>query len=163
MLTGDSQTCGLRIRPCGLAAVTSQRCGDGVVLSHRSAAAVHDIALLKADTTVVHVTRDARSGGGRRAQRQVHAVALPDDAVVDLGRFRVTSMERTAVDVATDGASSAHALTVFDMALARGASRELMTELLAAAAIAESGPPVGRCAVRPGSPSRSGSRGAGPR
>ncbi|MBM7365751.1 hypothetical protein [Gordonia hydrophobica] len=114
----------------GLAAVTSLRCGDGVVLSHQSAAAVHGIALLKPDRSLVHVTRDARSGGGRRAERQVHAVALPDDDVVDLGRFRVTSLERTAVDVATAGASFAQALTVFDMALARGASRETMAEML---------------------------------
>lgn len=115
----------------GLAAVTSERCGDAVVLSHQSAAAVHGISLLKPDTTCVHVTRDAKSGGGRRAERQVHAVSLPDGDVVDLGRFRVTSMERTAVDVATDGATFAQALTVFDMALAGGASRELMTEMLA--------------------------------
>ncbi|ALG85681.1 type IV toxin-antitoxin system AbiEi family antitoxin domain-containing protein [Gordonia phthalatica] len=115
----------------GLAAVTSERCGNGVVLSHQSAAAQHGISLLKSDTRYVHVTRDARSGGGRRAERQLHAVSLPDCDVVDLGRFRVTSMERTAVDVATDGATFAQALTVFDMALARGASREVMTEMLA--------------------------------
>ncbi|EGD53390.1 type IV toxin-antitoxin system AbiEi family antitoxin domain-containing protein [Gordonia neofelifaecis] len=112
----------------GIATVTCVRSSGDVVLSHQSAAAVHGMHLLKPDQRRVHVTRNAKSGGGVRGGRHVHALQLSDDDVVEIGGVPTTSAARTAVDVAISDATFAQALTVFDAALARGVPR---TELIA--------------------------------
>jgi len=74
--------------------------GDAVV-SHVSAAVVHGLALWAVALDHVHVTRDRRSSGARRGRRvQVHCAALDTDEVVVIGGLRVTSVERTLVDLA---------------------------------------------------------------
>lgn len=71
------------------------------VVSHASAAVVHGLALWATPLDRVHVTRDRRSSGARRGRRvHVHSAALEADEVVLVDGVRVTSVERTLVDLA---------------------------------------------------------------
>lgn len=97
-------------------------------LSHTSAAVVHGL-LLHPTLTHVHVTTGENRGGGIRSGRHVHPADLCAADTVDIGGVCATTIERTAVDVATMG-DFAQALTVFDGALRRGADRELMARTL---------------------------------
>lgn len=102
------------------------------VLSHQSAAAVHGIALLDPDTTRVHTTNSTRAGGAKTVHRFVHPGPLRDADIVEVDGVRVTSLVRTAVDLACAENDFAKALTIFDGALRRGATvDQLTTELKA--------------------------------
>ncbi len=86
--------------------------------------------MLHPDLSLVHVTTGRASGGSIRAHRHLHAAPLDIDEVVEVDDMRVTSIERTAVDVATMG-SFDQALVVFDAALRMSADRTVMADLLA--------------------------------
>lgn len=73
---------------------------EDAVVSHASAAVVHGIALWATPLDRVHVTRDRRRSGARRGRRvHVHCAALDADEVVVVGGVRVTSVQRTLVDL----------------------------------------------------------------
>lgn len=99
------------------------------ILSHASAAAVHRLPTLAPDRSAVHLTNRRSAGGYRRGDRHVHNGLLPDDQVVLVDGLSVTSLERTAVDVAATG-DFAQALVVFDAALRAGAQPDLMWAML---------------------------------
>jgi hypothetical protein len=112
-----------------IAVATSEGAG-GFPLSHMSAAAMHDLALLHPDRTRVHLTSGLGSGGAVSADRHLHPSPLgPDDTTVIDG-VTVTSLVRTAVDVATMS-NFAQGLTIFDAALRAGAAREDLRACLA--------------------------------
>lgn len=117
-----------------LAAVASAEISsDRSVLSHQSAATVHGLSLLKPDLQRIHTTNGRLTGGWRTSIRQDHVGSLADGEVTALDGVRVTSLERTAVDVArTARGGFAAALSVFDSALRLGADREAMADGLAA-------------------------------
>ncbi|WP_448221875.1 hypothetical protein [Gordonia iterans] len=93
---------------------------------------MHGIALLDPDTSRVHTTNSTRAGGSKTAQRFVHPGPLRDADVVEVDGVRVTSLVRTAVDLACAENDFAKALTIFDGALRRGATvDQLTTELKA--------------------------------
>ncbi|MFW0787942.1 hypothetical protein AAFP35_25885 [Gordonia sp. CPCC 206044] len=99
------------------------------VLSHQSAAAVHGLSMLKPNFRRVHFTTREKSGGYRTPSRHVHVGGADD--VVETDGIRMTSLARTAVDVACSTTMGfAGALTVFDSALRLGADREAMGEML---------------------------------
>lgn len=101
------------------------------VLSHQSAAALHRLPLLKADLTSVHLLSGSPSGGHKRNRRHIHAgVADPSTTTVVDG-VRVTSLTRTAVDLACHG-DFAQALTALDGALRLGATTDELTAELSA-------------------------------
>ncbi|MBB4137162.1 type IV toxin-antitoxin system AbiEi family antitoxin domain-containing protein [Gordonia humi] len=102
------------------------------VLSHDSAAAVHGLRLLGPDRGRVHVTTGRESGGSRRSRRIIHAGLLPSDDVVEIGGVLVTSLARTAVDVALAAGTFAQALTAFDGIVADHEVREQAARLLSA-------------------------------
>lgn len=102
---------------------------SGHPLSHVSAAAVHGLPMLHPDLNLVHVTTGRSSGGSIRAHRHLHAAPLAHDEVVEIDGVRVTSIERTAVDVATMG-NFDQSLVIFDAALREGVDRETMGALL---------------------------------
>lgn len=112
-----------------IAVASSVRDRGATTLSHQSAAAVHGLPLLKADHRLVHVTRNGTNGGGERGYRKVHALALAQDDVVDVDGVAVTSLERTAADVALAGTFE-QALTAIDGALRAGASRAALAARL---------------------------------
>ncbi len=111
-------------------AVATSSADHALPLSHTSAAAVHRLPTLSPDHRRVHVTTTDGRGGGIRSNRHVHQSTLRDDEVVSVDGIAVTSLARTAVDVATMG-SFAQALTVFDSSLRRGADRDTMRDALA--------------------------------
>ncbi len=105
--------------------------GDGTkAVSHQSAAALLGIPLLDADLNDVHFTANRRSGG-RRADRAcvLHAATWDADEIVEVGGVLVTSLARTAVDVARSG-SFAQALAVFDATLRLGVDPEELTDIV---------------------------------
>ncbi len=91
-------------------------------LTHESAAAVHGLATLKPDRSVVHFGTNRSSGGRRMHSRNIHT-GVPDDVLVVVSGIAVTSIARTAVDVAAC-ADLARALAVMDSALRLGVTLE---------------------------------------
>jgi hypothetical protein len=74
---------------------------DGpVVLSHASAAAVHDLPTWGLPSDRVFLTRAAASGGRRTGLTHVRTAPLPADDVVRVGDAVVTSVARTVTDLA---------------------------------------------------------------
>ena len=98
-------------------------------LSHQSAAAVHGLEMLSPTLTRVHSTTVAGTGF-RTATHHRHVATLTDDELVTVDGVLVTSIERTAVDIACGAASFAQALAVVDSALRLGADREIMKRML---------------------------------
>lgn len=103
---------------------------QAIPLSHASAAAVHGLPLLKPDIEYVHVMSGKKSGGFIQGHRHVHAAPFGDDEIVEVNGILVTTLERTAVDVATSG-TFAQALAAFDQALRTDASPEKIAQILA--------------------------------
>ncbi|ALG86975.1 hypothetical protein [Gordonia phthalatica] len=95
---------------------------EGAVLTHQSAAAILGLAMLNPDLRRIHVGVTRGSSGKVRATRHIHCGLDMDDVVVVDG-VAVTSLERTAVDVALVS-DFAGALAVFDSALRLGATHE---------------------------------------
>ncbi|MGJ0119483.1 hypothetical protein ACQ7HM_09790 [Williamsia sp. MIQD14] len=95
----------------------------GKVVSHHSAAALHRMPTL-GRTDDLHFTVNRRSGG-RRQQRAfvLHATPWESDEVTIVDGIAVTSMARTAVDVARSG-TFVQAVTVLDGALRRGVAHQ---------------------------------------
>jgi hypothetical protein len=118
----------LRLRTAALAlALTAP-----AVLSHQTAAAELGLPLLTPDHTLLHVTRENRSGTRLEAGVDHHVAELCDHEVVDLadGVMRVTSLARTAVDVARGTDRFECAVAAFDSALRRGATSEELAAAL---------------------------------
>ncbi|WP_220656562.1 MULTISPECIES: hypothetical protein [Actinomycetes] len=73
------------------------------VISHESAAALHDIPVLQPARKDVHFTVDRRHGGGRRPGIHVHPRPLAETEITLVDGARVTTRARTALDVAMSG------------------------------------------------------------
>ncbi|MBE7192432.1 MULTISPECIES: type IV toxin-antitoxin system AbiEi family antitoxin domain-containing protein [Gordonia] len=97
-------------------------------LSHQSAAAVHGLAMLEPNFRRVHRTAPT---GFRTTTLHCHVGEVSEAHTVVIDGVSVTSLERTAVDVACGADGFARALAVFDAALRRGADREVMAMMLA--------------------------------
>lgn len=115
----------------GIAVATGWRCPGATVLSHHSAAALHGLPMLAPPLTRVHLTNGEIGGGHVRRSTHVHAAELPDGDVTEVDGIPVTSLARTAADVAqwttsTHPMAFAKALVVFDAALARGEIAEAL-------------------------------------
>ena len=99
------------------------------VLSHGSAAAVWGLPLFRDMVGQVHLTRDRRGGGVRRSTVFVHGSPLrAEDRVLVEGHV-VTSLARTAVDLART-LSFDKAVAVADSAVALGADQLALAECL---------------------------------
>ncbi|MFZ2511139.1 MAG: hypothetical protein WAW85_08635 [Gordonia sp. (in: high G+C Gram-positive bacteria)] len=131
-----------------IAGATSTRAGEAP-LSHHSAAAMHRLPLLRPDRGTVHVIRGGRGGSSLRGGRYRHAGGVPADDVVEVDGIAVTSLRRTAIDVAAMG-NFAQALTVVDAVLRRGVTREELLDALAGRKF--EGIRVARRAVEHGNP-----------
>lgn len=122
-------------RLTSIALVTGANSNGRSVLSHESAAAMHGLGMLKPALGRVHVTTGTRRGGQVRKAVHSHASELSPDDVVVIDGIRVTSLARTATDLAqsvrpADPLAFAKALVVLDGALRAGASSEALTALL---------------------------------
>ena len=72
----------------------------GAVVSHVSAAVLHGLPVWNIPLRRVHGTRDARSGGRISSRLHLHASPLDPADVVEIDGVPVTSLARTAVDLA---------------------------------------------------------------
>ena len=99
------------------------------VASHQSAAVLSDLPLWGTDLSRVHLTR--RLGHGARTQAGVkhHTASLPDHARTTVGCLAVTSLERTAIDVAREYGFEAGVVSA-DAALRAGADRDRLQETM---------------------------------
>lgn len=72
----------------------------GSVISHASAAVLHGLRLWAVRLDRVHVTRDATSGGRTSRRFHLHTARLREDEIVEIDGIAVTTLARTAVDLA---------------------------------------------------------------
>ncbi|MFT4201078.1 type IV toxin-antitoxin system AbiEi family antitoxin domain-containing protein [Gordonia sp. (in: high G+C Gram-positive bacteria)] len=108
-------------------AVLGMDAAPGTVVSHSSAAALHRMPMLRPDLSKLHLTSSTTDRGYQRSHRHVHPGNLAEHDVVIVDGLRVTSLERTAFDVArTSPHGFAGALAAFDSALRLGANRRSM-------------------------------------
>ncbi|MFT3716135.1 MAG: type IV toxin-antitoxin system AbiEi family antitoxin domain-containing protein [Gordonia sp. (in: high G+C Gram-positive bacteria)] len=117
-----------RYRLTCIAGATSSRAGDAP-LSHQSAAAVHGLPLLKPSYAAVHVIKHGRGGSSLKSGRYRHCGHLTDRDIVEIDGVRVTSLLRTAIDVACAG-GFAQALTAVDGALRRGVTHSELDDAI---------------------------------
>ncbi|ETA06137.1 MULTISPECIES: type IV toxin-antitoxin system AbiEi family antitoxin domain-containing protein [Gordonia] len=111
-----------------LTVIAAAKAGDpNRIFSHVSAAAMHRLPLLWPDLTRVHVASPKVGKLSARVVRHQGAVDPEDVEVVD--GVTVTSIERTACDVARLG-TSRQALVVLDAALRMKADAERMQAIL---------------------------------
>ncbi|MFZ1411442.1 MAG: hypothetical protein WAS07_08290 [Micropruina sp.] len=102
----------------------------GAVVSHASAAALHQLPLFDDLLHQVWLTR--RDGGHGRSTRWLRVLHSPiaDDEIDTIESIRVTSLARTALDLARS-LPLTRAVAVLDHALRQGVDRTQLTELLA--------------------------------
>ncbi|WP_156485646.1 hypothetical protein [Tsukamurella pseudospumae] len=105
------------------AIAAAQRSSDATVLSHEAAAAVHGMGTLNSDWRTVDFTADGVRGGTKRGRRRLHVRRLDAEDVVVVDGVTVTSIARTALDLALAGDFVA-AVCALDAALRLGVSRE---------------------------------------
>ncbi|MCZ4551761.1 type IV toxin-antitoxin system AbiEi family antitoxin domain-containing protein [Gordonia rubripertincta] len=105
--------------------------GDGSkAVSHHSAAVLHGLPLLGGRTTRVHFTANRKTGGRKKGRANVlHAAPWLADEVVEIDGLLVTSLARTAVDLARQG-SFLQAVCAFDGVLRMGATRAEVESVL---------------------------------
>lgn len=118
-------------RLTAVATVSGAGSGAAAPLSHQSAAVMHGLAMLKPNLRRVHSTIGERRGGYRTANQHRHVGTLDAAEITEIDGVPVTTLERTAVDVACSSPMGfAGALAVFDSALRAGADRRLMAVML---------------------------------
>ncbi|GED97359.1 hypothetical protein [Gordonia crocea] len=100
------------------------------VFSHVSAAVLHGLPMLRPHLGDVHLTVPSPSARLRGEFRCSHVEPLSRDEVVQVDDRWVTTLERTAVDVAaTTSMGFAGALAVFDAALRMGAQPDVLAAI----------------------------------
>ena len=106
---------------------TASQLHPRATISHGSAGAVHGLPLFSGMVQHVHITRDRRGGGARRPVVWVHGSPLREEDRVIVDGLVVTSLSRTAVDLART-VTYDQGVAVADRALASGASAGELAE-----------------------------------
>ena len=88
------------------------------VVSHASAALVHDLPLFRVPLTKVHVIRRPPASGSGSARVHLHVARLPETETTSVDGLVLTDVARTVVDVAR-AVPFESAVVVADAALAR--------------------------------------------
>lgn len=99
------------------------------VLSHQSAACVHELPVPRDQLSVVAMTRRSGGHGRSRSQLRVHNTPLFDDEVTTVGGLTLTTVERTAFDLSRTLDYPA-AVAVCDGALNQGLEKEVLLEAM---------------------------------
>lgn len=99
------------------------------VLSHTSAAVVHGLACRPFWREVVHVSHPGVLGGRTESGVKHHPAGVPDDQIVRIGSLGVTTLERTAVDIAREHGIE-DGVIACDQVLHRGGRRSAMRDVL---------------------------------
>ena len=119
----------LRDNHVRLIAATLPQLHPRAVLSHGSAAVIHDLPLFSHMLETVHVTRDRQGGGVRRRTLRVHGSLLRDVDRCDIDGHPVTSLSRTVVDLARCLPYD-QGVAVADRGLAAGCDPSMLAEHL---------------------------------
>jgi hypothetical protein len=106
--------------------------GPDAVLSHVSAGLVHGLPAWAALLSKVTTIRSISGHGERRTHLHARRAALSSDEIVELEGYRVTSIERTAIDLACL-LSYERAVAVLDAALHATADASLLAATVEAA------------------------------
>lgn len=114
-----------------LVATTVPALSSGSVLSHVSAGLVWGLPVPRHLLGRVHTTRDGNCGGKRSASLHSHRRPLPASDVTERGGYPLTSLARTAVDLACL-LTVPQALAVTDAALRLGCDAQELTAQAAA-------------------------------
>ena len=112
----------------GLAALRLSLQRD-VVVTHASAAVLHGLPLHAVPLDLLHVTRPTLRASRVEAGVHHHAAALPRHHAVVIDGHRVSSLARTAVDVARENTFAAGVVTA-DAALHAGATPDELREVI---------------------------------
>jgi hypothetical protein len=96
---------------------------DNKVFSHQTAGVLHGLPVWRPRLVRVAVTRHGRSGGRRDANLILRAAPLPETDITMVDGLPVTTLARTAADLARD-LPLMWALPVLDSALRLGLERE---------------------------------------
>lgn len=99
-----------------LIATTWPLLGDDAVLSHFSAGLQWQLPVDRKHLERVHITRGRRSGGRTTPNLHVHVRSLPEQDLTEFNGYRVTSLARSAADLAR-ASKPPQALAVMDAAL----------------------------------------------
>lgn len=99
------------------------------VASHMSAAVLHGLPVQFEDLTHVHATREGPGHGRKGSVLWLRNARLPEAERTSVGDVAVTTLERTAFDLARN-LSFEWGVIVMDAALRAGADRALLTEML---------------------------------
>jgi predicted transcriptional regulator of viral defense system len=129
LLTAAIDPYDLRTPHRRLIEATADQLHPRAAISHGSAAAVLGLPLFTPMVEHVHVTRDRRGGGVRRPVVWVHGSPLREEDRMVVDGLVVTSLARTAVDVART-VSYNRAVAVADQAMAAGADPGELAEAL---------------------------------
>ena len=105
---------------------------SNAVLSHGSAAVLHGLPVWKPMLHRVSITRASGGHGARTNQLHVRCAPLDAADLVELDGYRVTSLERTAVDLSRS-VSYERAVAILDAALHAKADPQLLADMSAAA------------------------------
>jgi predicted transcriptional regulator of viral defense system len=97
--TGAFAALGLELRHTARAAAVAMA-APGLVISHISAAVLHQLPVRPSGLARVHATRISTSGGIGDDRRVVHIGRLLADDIVEINGVRTTSLARTLVDLA---------------------------------------------------------------
>lgn len=112
-----------------LLAATVGHTSPELVVSHMSAAALHGLPIWHDQLDRVHLTRDRQGQGKVRHYVHLHCTPLPEREVVEVDGFRVTSLARTVVDLASS-LDAPHAVPIGDAALRNGLRPEQLAQLV---------------------------------
>lgn len=102
--------------------------GDQAILSHDSAAVLHGLPVWRSGLERVSITRASGGHGGRTRHLRVQQAPITAGEVVELSGYRVTSLERTAFDLART-LSYERAVAVLDAALHAKAEPQVLADL----------------------------------
>jgi hypothetical protein len=98
------------------------------VISHDSAALLHDLPLLRDTGRHVHVTRAGVTGSRRRNGIVQHGAGYTDDDVAEVGGLKALGIGRTALDMCREHGYGP-GLVACDAALRRGVLRSELQEI----------------------------------
>jgi hypothetical protein len=100
------------------------------VLTHQSASTELGLELLDPDLSLLHVTREADSGARIEAGVQHHVAELPECHVIRRrDAMDLSTVARTAIDVARDADDLKHAVAAIDSALRMGVEKSELREV----------------------------------
>lgn len=102
--------------------------GEAAVLSHGSAAVLHGLPVWRPLLERVSATRASGGHGGRSRYLHMRRAPLAPVEVTELDGYRVTSLERTALDLARS-VSYERAVAILDAALHANADAGLLAEM----------------------------------